>query len=66
MFQASIGTNQSGLPDGTIFPMSWRNELAVQESVVRTRPCVLPPMGTGGTSRTWLTRDDVRVALSHF
>jgi len=35
---------------------------SVQESVVRTRLRVLPPVGTGGTSRTWLTSDDVRVA----
>ena len=41
-----------------------QKESSVQESVVRTRPRVLPPVGTGGTLRTWLTSDDVRVALS--
>lgn len=40
-----------------------QNKPSVQESVVRTRLRVLPPVGTGGTSRTWLTSDDVRVAL---
>ena len=40
-----------------------QRESSVQESVVRTRPRVLPPVGTGGTLRTWLTSDDVRVAL---
>jgi hypothetical protein len=55
--------NLSREPDGGNSLAEKQDEFSVQESVVRTRLRVLPPMGTNGTSRTWLTSDDVRVAL---
>ena len=56
--------NHPGMdPNGENSSAENQGEFSVQESVVRTRLRVLPPVGTGGTSRTWLTSDDVRVAL---
>lgn len=60
------GMNRTVVREGRNDSGSSRNDTSVQESVVRTRPRVLPSVGIGGTSRTWLTRDDVRVARSHF
>lgn len=57
------GMNLSMEPDSRSRSAQKQGEFSVQESVVRTRLRVLPPVGTGGTSRTWLTSDDVRVAL---
>jgi len=57
------GMNLSMEPDGENRSAEKQGEFSVQESVVRTRLRVLPPVGTGGTLRTWLTSDDVRVAL---
>ena len=57
------GMNLSMDSDGENSSAENQGEFSVQESVVRTRLRVLPPVGTGGTSRTWLTSDDVRVAL---
>jgi hypothetical protein len=63
--QTSAGGRQHYRPGMTRSGIR-REAISVHSSVVRTCPRVLPPVGTGGTLRTWLTRDDVRVANCHF